>query len=98
MLYVKNGRKYFSKDDASKLAMKAGYGQIRFEEKSCFSYGGRPTSTHFEVGYIWIQGEKHLFCRNQPHDEPDTYYLCNEFVKLTEKKDEKDNQLSLPFY
>lgn len=88
MLYVKNGRNYYSAVEAKKLASNGGLGQIHFESKPGDRRG------YFEVGYVWINGEKHLFCRNQPNDETGTYYLCNEFEKLPKSEGE---QLSFPF-
>ena len=51
-------------------------GVVVFENKKALSNGKL-----FEVGYVFINGEKILFCKNQSlHCK---FYLCNEFKKFS---------------
>ncbi len=43
----------------------------------------RNTGQEFEVGYVYVAGEQTLFCKRQPLSEPDGFYLCNEFRKIS---------------
>lgn len=51
-------------------------GNIYWESKIALNTG-KP----FEVGYIFVNGSKELFCKKQSFQE--NFYLCNEFRELS---------------
>lgn len=50
-------------------------GNIHWDSKISLNTG-KP----FEVGYVFVNGSKELFCKRQPSQ--DNFYLCNEFREL----------------
>jgi hypothetical protein len=43
------------------------------------------TGREIEVGYISLKdGSRDLFCKRQSSSNPDQFYLCNEYAKLTQ--------------
>lgn len=58
-----------AKADSKKLGM------IHFQFNTSRN-GGR----QFEVGYVFIEGRRELFCKRQPGTEENEFYLCNEFA------------------
>lgn len=63
--------------EAQDIATKNGLGTVHFQFNIALNTGRR-----FEVGYVYENGKRVLFCKRQPDSAPDGLYLCNEFRKL----------------
>jgi hypothetical protein len=58
------------------LATKNNFGYIQWEEKIALNTG-KP----MEVGYVWIDGYRELFCKRSMNTE---FRLCNQFDVLAQ--------------
>jgi hypothetical protein len=58
------------------LATKNNFGYIQWEEKIALNTG-KP----IEVGYVWIDGHRELFCKRSMNTE---FRLCNQFDVLAQ--------------
>lgn len=63
-----------TRDQAQEIATRNNLGIVQFQ----FNVS-RNTSQEFEVGYVFVSGERTLFCKRQPSSAPEMLYLCNEF-------------------
>lgn len=58
--------------EVESIASEKGYGKVYFEYRTALN-----TGKEFEVGYVYIDHKKRLFCKCQSNS--DDFYLCNEF-------------------
>lgn len=65
------------KNQLQSIASEHKLGKIHFQ----FNVA-RNTGKEFEVGYVFIGSTRELFCKRQPGDAADAFYLCNEFGAL----------------
>jgi hypothetical protein len=61
-------------DEMQDIAAANNLGNIQFVEKIALNTG-RP----MEVGYVWVNGHRELFCKRSQNTE---FYLCNEYRTL----------------
>jgi hypothetical protein len=61
-------------DEIQKIASSKGLGIVHFQFNIALNTGKK-----FEVGYIFQNKERVLFCKRQSNSSPDAFYLCNEF-------------------
>jgi hypothetical protein len=61
-------------DEMQKIATANNLGFIQFDVKIALNTG-RP----MEVGYVWVNGHRELFCKRSQNRE---FYLCNDYAKL----------------
>ena len=65
------------------FADKINLGDIIWEDRTAIN-----TGQVFQVGYVYKQGRKTLFCKRQPYQQD--YYLCNEFRDIDiQRRDNK---------
>ncbi|NDB86609.1 MAG: hypothetical protein EB127_28535 [Alphaproteobacteria bacterium] len=62
--------------EMQKIANDNNLGEVYFEERIAINTG-KP----FEVGYVYVNNYKTLFCKKQSFQKD--FYLCNEFRSLT---------------
>ena len=67
-----------NKCECRSISNKSGYGKIDFQYRIALN-----TGKEFEVGYVYIDGRKCLFCKRQSNTDETMFYLCNEFAELT---------------
>ena len=65
--------------EVQKIASDAMLGQVHFQYNV-----SRNDGRQFEVGYVSVGGQRELFCKRGSNTNPDQFYLCNEFRKLSE--------------
>lgn len=41
----------------------------------------RNTGRYFEVGYVYDNGSRELFCKRQPNSTENDFRLCNEYAE-----------------
>jgi len=61
-------------EEAQRTAEEKGLGGVHFQ----FNVA-QNTGKEFEVGYVYRDGRRVLFCKRQSWSAPDAFYLCNEF-------------------
>lgn len=66
-----------NRKQAQDIATKHGLGEVYFQFNIAKPGGGS-----MEVGYVTVEGMRELFCKRQPHTNPDQLYLCNQFREL----------------
>lgn len=74
-------RKMWNTAEICCIAINAKLGTVYFEDKACLKTG-KP----FEVGYVFRNHKKELFCKRNSWDEPGFYYLCNDHEKLVDER------------
>jgi hypothetical protein len=62
-------------EEAQKIAWEHNLGNIDWQEKIALNTGNK-----FEVGYVYVNGMRELFCKCQSYSN--SFYLCNEYRKL----------------
>lgn len=67
-----------TKEEAQDIADFYGLGAVQFQYRIALN-----TGKEFEVGYIFSDNGKELFCKCQSRSMGD-FYLCNEFRQLDE--------------
>jgi hypothetical protein len=66
--------------ECQNLAHKHNLGPVWFQFNTA-----QNTGKEIEVGYISLKdGSRALFCKRQSNTNPDQFYLCNEYAKLTQ--------------
>ena len=65
-----------NKEKMIQIAEKFGFGEIEFKTRRALNTGGI-----FQVGYVYVDGHKELFCKNQRSQGE--WYLCNQFRELS---------------
>jgi hypothetical protein len=63
-------------NEMQNFATNNGLGTIHFETRIALNTG-RP----IEVGYVWVNGHRELFCKRSQNTE---FHLCNDYRKLAE--------------
>ena len=58
------------------IADKHNLGKVFFETRMAIN-----TGNPIEVGYVYVNGMRELFCKKQSHQKD--FYLCNDFNKLS---------------
>lgn len=61
-------------EQAQSIANERNLGKVYFQYNV-----SQNTGKQFEVGYVFLKGERILFCKRQSHSSTDEFYLCNEF-------------------
>lgn len=69
-----------TREEAQREASTRGLGGVHFQ----FNVA-RNTGREFEVGYVFRDGERVLFCKRQSGTASDALYLCNEFRQTTSR-------------
>ena len=60
---------------AQSIANKNNLGNVSFEWRVALN-----TGEQFEVGYVYVNGSKELFCKKVKNS--DGFYLCNQFREI----------------
>ena len=68
-------RNYYSHSEIESIASRHNLGSVHFQ----FNLA-QNTGRYFEVGYVFVDGRRNLFCKTTPLAEG--FYLCNDFSKL----------------
>ncbi len=66
-----------NRNEAQAVASENNLGEVLFQHRIALN-----TGKEFEVGYVFVQGKKELFCKRQSYMTSDEFYLCNEYRKL----------------
>jgi len=68
-------RTFYSWDECQDIATNHNLGKVHWQERIAQN-SGKP----FEVGYVYVNNCKELFCKKQSFQEK--FYLCNDFSEL----------------
>jgi hypothetical protein len=64
--------------EVQEIAIKHGFGEVYFQFNIAIN-----TGKEFEVGYIYKDKRRHLFCKRGVSSSPDAFYLCNDFEQFS---------------
>jgi hypothetical protein len=70
-------RQKFNRSEIKNIADDNGLGGVHFQYNIA-----QNTGREFEVGYVYVNGVKQLFCKRGHNTDDTMFYLCNEFEAL----------------